>query len=328
MKKIIALTLLLLFIACSKEQTTQPTPENTQPTPEQVTTQPTETITQEQTNTQTTQTTQETTEKGKLYLGIKDKAIGISEIKSIKLSISAIHLVNQKEEIIEIPAENEEFDLIDLKNSGITELLASEEIPTGTYKELRLFVREVSVNKGGEENKAKLPSNALKLKGDIIIEKDKTTTTITDFLADKSLHVTGQGRIIFAPVIKYEVQTDTTAQINGKQLLTGTGIPRISKLVGMNTNGDIEDNGAIDPNAPLNWDGNKLSIGEIAIEQKRLTGNANQQKTIDESDFATQSGSGRRFTQQSQKSPQCLETISRCKESCMGSACKLCDSKC
>lgn len=50
--------------------------------------------------------------------------------------------------------------------------------------------------------KATLPSDKLKIIGNFDVEQDGTTTITLDFDADKSLVITGEGKILFKPVVK------------------------------------------------------------------------------------------------------------------------------
>ena len=96
------------------------------------------------------------------------------------------------------------FDLIYLKENGIEEILGNTEMDTRYYTRIRMdvtleeaVVDEITVNEG-----IMFPSNVLKMVGYFDIEEGKTTVIVFDFDADKSLVFTGQGKVMFKPVVK------------------------------------------------------------------------------------------------------------------------------
>src|SRR3989344_5492011 len=69
-------------------------------------------------------------------------------------------------------------------------------------------------NRVSEE--AKLPSGELKIIASIVVSADKTSTMVFDFIADKSLHMTGSGKIIFAPVVKIQKTNNVSVELTSK----------------------------------------------------------------------------------------------------------------
>jgi len=169
------------------------------------------------------------------YLAVN---ITISEIK--------VHLAGEDEEAEgewiewELKGKNE-FDLIQLKNDGISELFSEKELDPGKYTQIRLFITEANVwvemaSKESEENIAsdsdeekdiivessefyeeynlEIPSNlqtGLKLIHPFeIIENGETELTI-DFDAEKSIVKIGNGSYKLKPVIK--VITVSTGEV-------------------------------------------------------------------------------------------------------------------
>jgi len=97
------------------------------------------------------------------------------------------------------------FDLIAI--SGIEEVLGSREIEATDYTQIRINVLWVKVTIGGEEKIATIPSGTLKIVRPFSVEKGEKTILTLDFDAEESVTVTGQGKVIFRPVVKVLVRT-------------------------------------------------------------------------------------------------------------------------
>lgn len=124
---------------------------------------------------------------------------GVSAV-NITVSNIEVHKTTGETEWLSIIEEDKNFDLLKLR--GVEEVLGSKEIETGNYTQIRMDVKEVIVTIDGEPQKAKLPSGKLKLLYSFEVERDKITVLTLDFDADKSVVVTGDGKVIFKPVVK------------------------------------------------------------------------------------------------------------------------------
>jgi hypothetical protein len=108
------------------------------------------------------------------------------------------------------------------------------------------------------EREAKLPSNKLRLRGELKVEAGATSTAHFDFLADQSLHLTGEGRYIFAPVITLETRDKAEAEVSGKKEGSGKkevrikgGSTRTDAQLGMDAEGSLDAGIRITPDAVL-----------------------------------------------------------------------------
>ena len=99
------------------------------------------------------------------------------------------------------------FELLELKEQGVDALLGWAEVPTGKYTQIRMTIEQVEVIFEGETDpiEAKLPSGKLKLVRPFDVIDGETTILLLDFIADESVTITGQGDVIFKPVIKLVV---------------------------------------------------------------------------------------------------------------------------
>jgi hypothetical protein len=110
-------------------------------------------------------------------------------------------------EWITIPITGENpFDLLQLQKADLDALLATEEITAGKYTQIRMTIDTVEVRIGdGDLQPAILPSGKLKFVRPFEVVDGETTIILLDFIADKSVTVTGNGKIIVKPVVKLSV---------------------------------------------------------------------------------------------------------------------------
>jgi hypothetical protein len=180
-----------------------------------------------------------TAETGRVVFGITDAAADMGAVTNVKVTIDSIQVRGADDQWMTVSSTQKTYDLLELKAQGATELLVDAQIPNGTYTETRLEISKVVVTDAEGEHEAKLPSGELKLKGDIVVEGNSTSSAVFDFMADKSLHVTGNGQYVLAPVVKVETKQDAQVAVeNGKVRING-GTVRTSATLGMDLNGNV-----------------------------------------------------------------------------------------
>ena len=100
--------------------------------------------------------------------------------------------------------ESQTFDLIALQN--VSAPLGEQNLTAGKYTQIRLTVESanITINRSGqrEEQTLKIPSSKIKLIHPFTITKNETTVLTLDFLVDKSIHETGNGKFMLKPTIK------------------------------------------------------------------------------------------------------------------------------
>jgi putative lipoprotein len=92
------------------------------------------------------------------------------------------------------------FDLV--KATGVNVLLGTSDVAAGNYTQVRLDITDVTVTLNGTRVKATVPSDKLKLVGEITVEAGKKTSISLDFDAEKSIVMEGQGKVSLKPVVK------------------------------------------------------------------------------------------------------------------------------
>jgi len=199
--------------------------------------------------------------KGYIIFGIKDEADSMGSISSVALTVNKIEMHSQTQGWVTVSSATNQYDLLALKASGATDLLASANVNAGTYDQIRLMVNKVVVIQDGVEYNAKLPSGELKLVGNTVVNADTTSTAVFDFMADKSLHVTGDGKFIFTPVINLQTQSnaDATVDSNGQvQVKNGHIDSNVNE--GMDINGEMKVDFELDANTKIDIVNNVLKV--------------------------------------------------------------------
>jgi len=92
------------------------------------------------------------------------------------------------------------FDLV--KATGVNVLLGTSDVAAGKYTQVRLDITDVTVTIEGKQVKATVPSDKLKLVGDIVVEEGKKTPISLDFDAEKSIVLEGKDKAALKPVVK------------------------------------------------------------------------------------------------------------------------------
>ncbi|HEY92611.1 MAG TPA: DUF4382 domain-containing protein [Dehalococcoidia bacterium] len=99
------------------------------------------------------------------------------------------------------------FELLSLQKADLDALLATEEVTAGKYTQIRMTIDIVQVRIGdGDLQPAVLPSGKLKFVRPFEVFDGETTIILLDFDADKSVTVTGGGKVIVKPVVKLSIQ--------------------------------------------------------------------------------------------------------------------------
>jgi len=193
--------------------------------------------------------------QGKVVIGITDAATAIQGVSSIMLTVDKVEVQSAAQEWITVSSGSKQYDLLELKQTGAVALLADVNLATGTYDQIRLTISKVMVTVSGTTHEAKLPSGTLKIVGRIVVEEGKTATAVLDFKADKSLHITGNGKFIMAPVVNLKTKRDASVEEHSdKTLKIDGGKDEDDVNVGMDERGEIRKDFELDGNAKIEID--------------------------------------------------------------------------
>jgi hypothetical protein len=149
---------------------------------------------------------------------------------------------------LDILAGNETFDLLQIQ--GIEEVLAVAELEAGKYTQIRMTISNVQVKLGyGDLQDVIVPSGKLKFIHPFNIVGGQTTALLFDFDAEKSVNVTGSGRIIVKPVVKLSMTTPQIIEPGTKHVKIETPfLP--NGAVGVSYNATLIAAGGV---TPYNW---------------------------------------------------------------------------
>lgn len=185
---------------------------------------------------------------GRVVVGVKDKTANMSSVSSVEVTIDSVSVHSSSGGWVTLSSTPKTFDLIGLDANGSEQLLADSNVSNGTYQQIRLEISSVVVTDANGTHTAKLPSGELRLVGPLLVGGNSTSTMTFDFLANESLHVTGNGQYIMAPVLRLETRHDANVSLGaGGELKSKTGHVDVDDKQGMDENGTVRIGGGIPP---------------------------------------------------------------------------------
>lgn len=136
------------------------------------------------------------------------------------------------------------FNLVTLRN--ISAALATANIPAGNYDEIVLEVTNASAVVNNQSTNVFLPSGDLKIFGNFSITSNSLAPSWVniDINLDKSLHITGEGSVILAPVINLKASSGANLSVatNGIVYVKSPGKPDSDFNASMDLNGTFHVN--------------------------------------------------------------------------------------
>jgi|SRR3989344_4667106 len=235
-----------------------PLPDQEQPepkTPTQPTIPPT---TSKQTKPAGTVATQN---QGRVVFAVTDASVPFTNVESVILMVNELAVHSPTKGWITILKDLRAFDLLKLRKNPLLAFLADTKLDPGTYNQVRLLVEKVTVTSGGQTQEAKLPSGDLKLITKLVVTKGENSSVVFDFLLDKSLHTTTDGKYIFLPVIKLQTQSVLKSiQIRSGELTIPTGTIDSDATIGMDENGNTKNGFSFNPATEFELEGEKIKV--------------------------------------------------------------------
>jgi hypothetical protein len=216
-------------------------------------------------------------EKGRAVVAIGDKAANMSPVTSINVTIGSVMAQSATQGWINLSSTPGTYDLIQLRDSGDTIVLADIQIENGTYQQIRLEVTKVVVTDSTGAHEAKLPSGELKIVGPLVVGSNSTSTVFFDFIANESLHMTGNGKYVMAPVVRVVIRENATAELKGnKEVAIRGGVVRKDDKEGMDEKGNFGAGISIHSDADVSID----EKGNVRVKTGPAGGSANFQQCI------------------------------------------------
>ncbi|MDP3794185.1 MAG: DUF4382 domain-containing protein, partial [Candidatus Uhrbacteria bacterium] len=194
------------------------------------------------------------TAKGKVIFSITDTdaAASMQGVTAVQMTIDKIEMHSATKGWVNVSNDTKTFDLLTLKASGLTKLAAETNVAVGAYNQIRVHVKKIVVVKNGVSTEAKLPSNELKLNGIFNVNADAVTSVKLDIIVSQSLHITGKGKFIFAPVIKLESRSNATVQVGSDGFVSiSGGKVNTNIMAGMDIKGEEKENFKLDADSNM-----------------------------------------------------------------------------
>ncbi|MEW6723040.1 MAG: DUF4382 domain-containing protein [Candidatus Micrarchaeota archaeon] len=178
--------------------------------------------------------------KGNIVVGITDAAANLSSVSGVEVTVDSVSIQSASGAWVVLSDEGQTFDLLELRDEDYTALLADADVGPGSYNQLRLEISNVVVTDESGEHEARMPSGELKVIGDLDVGAGSASTAVFDFMANESLHVTGNGTYIFAPVVRLETRDGASVEVGsgGRVGVTG-GRTGTNVTVGMDERGRV-----------------------------------------------------------------------------------------
>ncbi len=176
---------------------------------------------------------------GNAVFAIADAAADMGSVTSVAITVDSIQ-VSGASGWTTVSSTSQTYDLLQLRASGNQVVLTNATLQSGTYDQVRLHIANVVVTDSQGQHTAKLPSNDLKIVGQLVVDVNKTSAVTFDFIANESLHVTGNGMYIMAPVVHLTTKSDVDVDIrddNTADIRNGRDVA--DEKVGMDINGNV-----------------------------------------------------------------------------------------
>ncbi|MBI2103328.1 DUF4382 domain-containing protein [Candidatus Woesearchaeota archaeon] len=214
-------------------------------------------------------------EEGRVVFAITDVAADMGAVTSVMITVGSVRVHSATEGWVTVSSTPKTVDLLKLKAEGNNELLADVTLKESDYEQLRLDISKVVVVDDKGEHEATLPSGELKIVGGFTVTTNSTSTATFDFIADESLHLTGSGEYILAPVVQLETRENAEVEIKAdKKVEVKGGKVKTNVKVGMDVEGKVGVGLGIAKEAKLSLSKGKVVAGaalEIGDEKKDST---------------------------------------------------------
>lgn len=206
---------------------------------------------------------------GRTVFAITDAAADMGTVTSVKITVDSISAHTVAEGWTTVSSTPMTYDLLQLKSSGDTVMMADVRLNTGEYQQVRLAISNVEVTDANGTHQAKLPSGDLKIVGGFNVSSNTTAAVKFDFIADESLHVTGNGKYIFAPVVQYETREGAEIRVGlGNKVDIDNGNVKTNVKVGMDIAGNVGEGLKIGLDDELEIEGSEIKVLAKGIKDK------------------------------------------------------------
>ncbi|HET8575014.1 MAG TPA: DUF4382 domain-containing protein [Candidatus Paceibacterota bacterium] len=215
--------------------------------------------------------------QGVLMVSVTDPSAHLENVSEIRLTLSKIEIHSKDKNWTTLSDKSQTFPLLALDQSKETRLYAEERLDPGEYDQVRATVSGVTVvSADGTETQAVLPSQEMTISGNIVVNKQATSTIKLSFSASQSLRKAVSGTYVFAPVVKMEARKDATTQVDQTtQTVQETdGSVTSETTVGMDVDGQSKLNFHLAPDIHLEIVNGAIQVLAGTDESSSTDGNA------------------------------------------------------
>lgn len=178
---------------------------------------------------------------GRAVFMVTDAASSTGSVTAVKVTVDKLEAHSVAQGWVTVSTTAKTFDLLQLKETDSAALLADANLPVGAYDQIRLNISDVQVTASNTIQTAKLPSSTLKIVGNLTVTAGQTATAEIDFKVDKSLHLTGSGKYILAPVVRLTTKSDASVKIDADEKAeVNGGATNTDETEGMDEKGEMK----------------------------------------------------------------------------------------
>jgi len=206
--------------------------------------------------------------QGRTVFTVADATSGMGTVTSVKVTVDRLEVQSAASGWVTVSSVPHTYDLLQLKASKSQSLMADVNLSQGSYGQVRMHISKVIITDSAGEHEATLPSGDLKIVGGFEVTPNSTTVVTFDFLADKSVHVAGNGKYILAPVVRMQGREGAEADASSREDVRVIGGRVMTDTeVGMDENGDVGVGKGIPANANITIDGSAIAVQGLYVNE-------------------------------------------------------------
>lgn len=195
-------------------------------------------------NDQVATTTPPVIEKGNVVVGVTNSATSSSAISAVTVDVMSVELFSDAKGWVQLPAQEAEYNLVDLKSKSQTKAFTVGQVDAGPYSKMRITFDDAMVTpKGKTAKSAAAPGTAIEVGGAFTVNANQVTAIVVDMQAGKSVHTNSKGEYVFTPVVRIVSTTNAQGQVSAEGLVeVSGGTTNVDATVGMDVDGSVKTN--------------------------------------------------------------------------------------
>lgn len=210
--------------------------------------------------------------EGEIVVTITDDAVNLEDLSSLVITVRGVMLHDQaRQEWVTLDVSPQQFDLLQLKRKEISELVVRAPVPASLYDKVQLSFGEVEAVMQGSAGSAKMPSKVFKAAAEVTVASQQVSAIMLDVIADESMHMTQQGRLIFAPVVQIETRKGVTVTGSGTSAIVAGGQTINNLRFGMSADGSVGVGKSIPADVELSYEMGKVIVRERTQVERRIS---------------------------------------------------------